>query len=178
MVNPDPSLDTNELRREIHGEHVASELRCDYCGAAIDSDGTVQYDILRLTDMQVVEQLPGVPSGWVPDALRCGVCERDSLDPTTDGVDEALVEVRLANSSDVFSIDATSITVVDYSPGDDGYYPPVVNLSLLLSERDLGLVRWMRVQHLLESTNDQRIVQDTIRNWIERSPDVPPSLSQ
>lgn len=178
MAATDTTPDIDELKHDIHGERVADEHQCDYCGAVVEIDGPVQYEVLRLTDMQSIEQLPDVPSGWVPDALRCAACERAELEPTTDGVDEVLIEVRLANSADVLSIDASSITVVDFSPGEEGYYPPLVDMQLLMRFRDLGLTRWMRIQHLLELDDGTGDVGEALRTCVKHSLEVPPSLSE
>ncbi|GCF14471.1 hypothetical protein Harman_24060 [Haloarcula mannanilytica] len=89
-----------------------------------------------------------------------------------------LIEVRLANSADVLSIDASSIAVVDFSPGDEGYYPPLVNLQLLKEFGDLGLTRWMRIQQLLELDDGTGDVGEALRTCVKHSLEVPPSLSE
>jgi len=132
MTESSTDLDVSQLRSDIHGERVAAEAACNYCGASLDSGQPVMYDIIRVADLPNLEQLFDLPAGWFPDAVRCQTYERDTLAPATDGFDEALVMIHLAESNNLLSIDASSTTVVDFSPDSEGYHRiPVSSCSKL-----------------------------------------------
>lgn len=176
MAEPSADLDVAELRSDIHGERVAEARACDYCGATLDVEQPVMYDVIRVADLPNLEQLFDVPTGWIPDASRCQQCERDTLAPATDGFDEALVMVDLVESNDILSIDATSLTPVDVSLDGEGYYPPHVDPRLVAGYSDLGLARWIRVQWLLEHDDGSSSAVAVVRQAVEQSQDVPPEV--
>jgi len=170
------SLDLATLRSDIHGEPVVPERICDYCGASLPDDGPVQYDIIRITDMPNVEEFFPIPDGWFPDAARCRDCERDAVTPATDGMDEALVTVHLAEGSDIVSVDASSLTIADYAPADVGYYPPKMFPDLIARYQDAGLVRWIRIERLFEMDDGSSDVIAKLRTAVTLSKEVPPGI--
>jgi hypothetical protein len=106
MTDSSPDLDVSQLRSDIHGEAVATDAACDYCGAPLDTGQSVMYDVIRVADLPNLEQLFDLPTGWFPDAARCQACKRETLAPATDGFDEALIMIQLAESNNLLSIDA------------------------------------------------------------------------
>lgn len=176
MTESSTDLDVSQLRSDIHGERVAAEAACDYCGAPLDSGQPVMYDIIRVADLPNLEQLFDLPAGWFPDAVRCQACERDTLAPATDGFDEALVMVHLAESNDLLSIDASSTTVVDFSPDGEGYFPPKVDPRMVSEYADVGLARWIRVQWLLDHDDGSSSTVAVVREAVNQSPEVPPEI--
>ncbi|MFC6965143.1 hypothetical protein ACFQL7_27745 [Halocatena marina] len=169
------TIDRSELKSDLHGEQVGEEPICDFCDTPIEIEGPVMYDTLRVMDMPNLQRLFNPPSGWVPDTLRCQECEIDTLEPATKGLDEACVIVHLNESNGIFSIDASSITIADGSPHDEGYYPPVVNPMLMSDTGDLGLARWIRVQWFVNHSHHP--LTDSIwKEMVEQSKDVPPDL--
>lgn len=134
------------------------------------------YDVIRLADMPSLEEMFGHQSGWFADASRCRQCERETVAPATEGVDEAIVMVELVERNGVLSIDASSLTAVDYSADDDGYQPPKIDLGLMMTYRDIGLGRWMRVQWVLKHGDPSSNTVPVIRTLVKVSPDVPPDL--
>lgn len=165
--------DVAELRQDIHGDIVVNPPQCDYCGRAVAIDQPVLYEVVRIADMPNLEQLFAPPTDWFADALRCHRCDIDAVSPATEGFDEALVCVNLAESNEVVSIDASSLTVVDCSPVDAGFYPPMVSLAVLEQTGDLGLGRWARVQGLFEYGDQRSPLVAAVREAVEFSREIP-----
>ena len=114
MTETRPELDVTELKRDIPGERVADAHTCDYCGAEVEVGEPVLYEVIRIADMPNPEQLFNPPPGWFADAIRCRNCDIDELTPASDGFDEALVMVHLAESNDVLSIDASRLSSMSH----------------------------------------------------------------
>ncbi|KTG16553.1 hypothetical protein [Haloferax profundi] len=176
MADTPSELDIIQLRSNIHGEHVAEAHVCDYCGTEVKIGQPVQYDVIRVADLPNIERIFSPPSEWHPDAVRCQNCNIDKIDPATDGFDEALVMVHLNESNGILSIDASSMTVVDFSPNGDGYQPPMFSPVLMSQFEDLGLARWIRVKHLLEFDDGSGDVMPIIRKGVRKSKDIPPNV--
>ncbi|WP_148414164.1 hypothetical protein [Haloferax sp. KTX1] len=126
--------------------------------------------------MPNIERIFTPPTEWLPDAVRCQNCNIEKIDPSTEGFDEALVMVHLNESNGILSIDASSMTVVDFSPNGDGHYPPMFSPVLMSRFCDLGLARWIRVKHLLEMDNWSGDVMPIIRKAVRQSRDIPPGV--
>ena len=168
----------DELKSDIHGERVADAHICDYCDSEVEVGEPVLYEVIRIADLPNLERLFNPPSGWFADAIRCRNCDIDEISPATDGFDEALVMVHLAESNGVLSIDASSTTVVDVSLSSDGYYPPTVPMQSFSELEDFGFARWIRVKYLLDQDDTPGVVMAILREGIERSKEVPPSVEQ
>ncbi|WP_136601194.1 hypothetical protein [Salinigranum halophilum] len=149
------------IQREIHGELVGSgpktvqcDLRSDHgLNRLIDPAAPVQYEVIRVVDIPIIERTVLPSKTWVPDLLRCPDCERSSLAEPTKGYDEALVELRLSDSGDGYTIDATDLRVLEYSPATDGVHQPHVPewiLRLAQQQVDPGLYRVSRLQTATE----------------------------
>jgi hypothetical protein len=170
----DPT-DVEAMKRDLHGEQVGTDPICDFCDGEVDIDEPVMYDALHVVDLPNIEQLFDPPSEWLPDALRCHACEIEALDPATKGLDEACLIVHLNESNGVFSIDASSVTVVAVSAHTDGYHAPMVNPMLMSQTGDLGLARWIRVQWFVNNSVHP-LTDDIWKEMVERSKEVPPDL--
>ncbi len=168
--------DVGELRQDIHGDIVVNPPQCDYCGRAVAIDQPVLCEVVRIADMPNLEQLFAPPVDWFADALRCHRCAVDAVSPATEGFDEALVRVTLAESNEVVSIDASSLTVVGCSPVDEGYYPPMVSLNVLAQSGDIGVARWVRVQGLFEYGDQTSPLVAAVREAVEFSRESPIEL--
>lgn len=171
-----PAATKETLKREVHGEGVVTSRLCDYCGAHFEIDDPVQYDVLRVGDMANLKAMIPAPVTWLPDAARCHDCEVDTIEPATDGFDEALVSLTINDSNGVLSVDTTTLTVVDFSPDGDGYQPPLFSPTLVTQRQDLGLVRWIRIEQLLALDTGESDIVEIIRSAAEQSPEIPPGL--
>jgi len=170
------NVDVAELRGDLHEVRVADERRCDYCGEPVALDQPVLYEAIRVGSLPRLEQVFDLPAEWIADALRCPDCDRDSIAPATDGFDEALVTVRLTQSDDGVSIDASSISVSAVAPATEGYRPPAINPTAIAEQGDLGLARWLRLEHILAADDVPRPFVAFVRTAVERSTDVPPAV--
>lgn len=172
----------DELRRKLHGEQVGTpySLVCDFCSTEIDIAEPVMYDALRVVDMPNLETLINPPKEWILDAARCRACESESVDPATDGYDEALILLSINESNDILSADTSNMTVVDVSPHEEGYYPPVIDPNLLIKSDDAGFARWIRMIGILDdsrSNNYPQLVEESIETMIRHSREVPPDVN-
>ncbi len=174
MTHPD--LDVAALRAGIHGTPVGDAARCDYCGGDLDLRSSVQYDVLRVVDVPALDQLVDVPDQWTPDAARCPSCARATVAPATAGFGEALVTLSVVESTGGLRIDASSLTVDDASPADDGYAPPAVPPQLVADNADLGIARWLRLAWLFEADTVPEAAVSQLRPLVEASEEVPPGL--
>jgi len=168
-------IDISTIKNDIHGERVANTPACDYCGAELNTEEPVMYDVIRVADMPNLERVFDLPSGWFPDAIRCQQCERDTLSPGTDGFDEGLLIIHLSESNGILSIDSSSIAPVDFSLVGQGYYPPHVSPQMVSQFSDLGLARWIRVKWLLEHDESSQLVS-IVRKGVEESKEIPPEV--
>ncbi|AUV82517.1 hypothetical protein C2R22_13430 [Salinigranum rubrum] len=83
----------------------------------------------------------------------CSDCERTELDETTEGYEEALVEIALHDSVYGFTIDATDLRLLDYSPATEGLPQPVRPVEAAanaLQQDDRGLFRVSRLQLVVD----------------------------
>lgn len=173
---------TDELKRDLHGERAGSRrtLVCDYCDAEIDTAEPVMYEALRVVDMPNLQKLIDPPEGWTLDAARCRDCEIESLEPATDGYDEALILLSINESSGILSADSAEMTIVDTSPDGDGYYPPKVPGNVLAEANDPGFARWTRMKGILDSLkSDDHPPEfvELLRKGVKQSKEVPPSVN-
>lgn len=173
---------TDELKHDLHGEQVgkAHQFICDYCDGKISITEPVMYEALRVVDMPNLEKLIGPPDEWMLDAARCRNCEIERLDPATDGYDEALILLSINESNSILSADTTNMTVVDVSPDGEGYYPPLVGLTLLVKRRDPGYPRWMRMKGVLDNLESGDYPADfvkSMRETVRQSKETPPDVS-
>lgn len=173
---------TNELKRDLYGERVdrPNPFVCDYCDAEISTKEPVMYEALRIVDMPNLEKLVESPEEWMLDAARCRNCEIESLEPATDGFDEALILLSINESNGVLSADTSEMTVVDISPDGEGYYPPQVDIAMLFETNDPGYARWTRTIGLLDNIESDAHPEDIfepMREAIRQSKEVPPSVN-
>ncbi|WP_254547323.1 hypothetical protein [Halomarina pelagica] len=147
-------MEIQQIKRDLHGEPVgrAGSFCCDFCDAAIAIGEPVMYDIASVDEMPNLEALVDLPDGWALDAARCRECEVDSISPETDGWEEAVVMLSINESNGVLSADTTEITVVDYSPGNEGTYPPPVPLAFF-TQHGYSMSRWGFLRNFVENTD-------------------------
>lgn len=117
---------------------------------AVDTDERVQYEVIRIDDAVTIYDRVGLPcyDRWIADLLRCGDCEIESLSEPTKDFDEALIELDIRWDGDGYVLDGSDVTVLDYSPVDDGGEPPVVPasaLKTLVDTADAGMLRRSRM---------------------------------
>lgn len=163
------------MKRDLHGEQVGTDPICDCCDGRVDIDEPVMYDLIRIQNLSNIEQLFDPPNSWLPDALRCPECAIETLDPATEGIDEAYVTTHLNKSQEICSIDASSLTLVDTSPQTEGYHAPMVNPMVMADTGDLGLVRWIRVQWFVNNSHHP-LLDPIWETMVEQSHEVPPDL--
>ena len=155
-----------ELSAAIHGSPVGQNIGDVVCDLPhepprpVDPTRRVQYECIRLDDS--VTAYEGVRDAWygewAPDLLRCPDCEIAALEAPTDGFDEALVEVAIAQADGVYTIDAQDLRVLDYSPADAGQDPPPVPGSIFrasLQQQDAGALRRSRLSRQVEWLRQQ-----------------------
>jgi len=177
MSHDPPDIALSKIQRAIHRNPIAPQCRCDYCAQPVDSNGPVLYEVIRVVDLPYLQQILRLPDVWFPDALRCDDCAIETIDPATDGYDEALVRVDLMTANETVRIDTGSIELVDYSPTSDGYQPPVVAPSQIVQDSDVGVGRWIRVAAYLDT--ELRTPPDLVAHFTaicDHSSDVPPGL--
>lgn len=146
-------VSTAELQHDLHGEDVAvgrDTIICDYCCGneiEIDPDAPICYEAIAVPD--------GLPSsslspGWILDAARCHKHVITSLTYPTDGYAEALIELRVVPFDEgSYTVDGTSIQLLDYSPSDEGLKP----MPLLLPAARSAILRrdggaWRVARHV------------------------------
>lgn len=135
------------------------------------------YGVVRVVDLPLLQKVIRLPDVWLPDALRCDDCAIETIDPATDGYDEALVRVDIVTANETVRIDTGSIELVDYSPTSDGYQPPVVARSQITQNYDVGVGRWIRIAAYLDP--ELHVPPGIIEHFTElceHSSDVPPGL--
>jgi len=178
MTDSVPEDVRDALVSDLHGESLGADagVKCDFCGALVDIASPVQYEALHLTDLDGVKNALGVPDMWLLDGVRCGDCEIDAIEPETDGIEEALLVISVTETNGVYGVDTTDLEIVSFSPGEDGYYPPVVPLQTLLEQVDVGMVRWHRIRELLEF-GDEIATRNPIKQILSNSLEIPPSIA-
>jgi len=178
MTNTVPESVRDALVSDLHGESLGTDtgVKCDFCGSLVDITSSVQYEALHLTDLDGVKNALGVPDMWLLDGVRCGDCEIEAIEPETDGIEEALLVVSVAEANGVYSVDTTDLEIVSFSPGDEGYYPPVVPLQAFLEQVDVGMARWHRIRELLEF-GDEIVTTNPIKQILSNSLEIPPSIA-
>lgn len=143
-----------ELATHIHGVPIGRssfEVYCDWFHETpqpVDFAAPVQYECFRVGES--IELFDGLPivGIWAPDLLRCDDCTIEALQDPTAGYGEALVEVDITWRNDQRVIDAGDISVLDYSPLEEGADPPAVPKSLIdtvFQRRDWGMLRRSRI---------------------------------
>lgn len=144
----------DEIASQIHGTPLgaaSSQIHCDGFHErprTVDPEGRVQYECIRVGESMTNLRAFGVPEGWGPDLLRCPDCEIEALELPTDGYAEALVEVDIDHSGASYVIDATDLTLLDYSPVDEGEDPPKMPVSFfqtMIAQQDFGGLRRSRL---------------------------------
>jgi hypothetical protein len=170
---PQPPID--ELQSAFHGARVGQDIQvyCDYHDSPtpIPTDEPIMYDCIRVVDLPDWEPLLDPPATWLLDAARCRDCETDALEYPTHGYAEALVMLTLTEANDILSIDAATLTVLDYSPADEGNSPPIPD-AMLAVEDDVGIARWTRLLKWLE-TDPPQPIREHLEHLITESPDAP-----
>ena len=146
----------DELREALDGVPIGRgslQVVCDLPHSvpkAVDVDDRVQYECIRIDEAQTIYARVGYPcyDVWIADLLRCADCEIESLSAPTKDYDEALVELDIGWDGEQHVLDASDMTVLDYSPADDGVDPEGVPTSLvqtMLDRRDPGMLRRSRM---------------------------------
>jgi hypothetical protein len=178
MTDSVPEHVSEALRNDLHGESLGTEdgVYCDFCDGMVDIDTPVLYEALHFKDMAGVENLLAVPDMWILDGIRCAECAIETIDPETNGVEEALFRLRVTEANGVYSVDSTTLSVLSYSPGESGYYPPVLSPQTIVEHMDLGLTRWHRIRELLEG-NDAIVTRSPITEILTYSREVPPAIA-
>ncbi|RLM94383.1 hypothetical protein [Haloarcula sp. Atlit-7R] len=174
------------ISSDIHGLEIDAARKCDYCGEDIETRSPVQCEVAKLGTMPNLRTilasspLPN-PDGWELDALRCRDCELDTLSLETDGFDEALVMLNIADTAGQVTADASELRLVDVSKDGSGYHPPKINLQVLIQYQDVGLVRWSRIEGLLglqdNSNGDVSEVVEKIKEGAVKGKEVPPEVA-
>jgi len=173
-----PSEERKRLSQELHGEEIAvsGPFRCDFCSHEITASDHVMYDALRLSNLPNLQATLDIPECWVLDAARCQHCETDTLDPTTNGIDEVLISLPIHESNGVLSADTSEVTILEYSPSTDGYHPPAVDIGLVLHYEDLGLIRWSRIEWILNNLPHSSPQVAHIQALADQSIEKPPKV--
>lgn len=177
MTGHPPEFDATGIQADIHGEYVQPECLCDYCGDPVDTDRPVQYDVVRVAALPALRQVADLPPDWLPDAVRCRACHRETVSPATDGFEEALVTVSLAASNGHLRIDASSLDLVDYSPTIEGYSPPAVSPPMVQQGEGVSIGRWLRVAGFLNADSQDPEVREYFTQICANASDVPPELA-
>ena len=175
------------IKTDIDGIEIDVARKCDYCGDDIDTRSPVQCEVIRLGDMPnlravlLASPLPN-PNGWETDSLRCRNCEIDTLPLETDGFDEALVTLNIADTAGRVTVETSELELIDVSKDGTGHHPPKFNLQVLIQSRDVGLVRWTRIKGLLDAQGDSdddvpKIVKK-IKDAVSKTKEVPPAVDQ
>jgi hypothetical protein len=172
---------TDELKHDLYGERVGRPhaFVCDYCDAEISIAEPVMYEALRVVDMPNLEFLLDSPEEWILNAARCRNCEIESLEPATDGFDEALILLSINESNGILSADTSKMTVVDISPDGEGYYPPLVPINIITEIDDPGYARWTRTKGVLNGPKSDYHFSnfaELMRKAVKQSKEVPPSI--
>jgi hypothetical protein len=166
---------TDEIRAALHGARVGhvGEVYCDYHNhpTRIPTEEPIMYDCIKVVELPDWEPLLDPPETWLLDAARCRECETDALEYPTHGYAEALVMLTLTEANDILSIDAATLTVLDYSPAHEGSLPPTTDAMLAL-EDDVGIARWTRLLKWLE-TDPPQPIREHLEHLIAESPDAP-----
>lgn len=142
------------IAEQIHGIPINTggiDPVCD-CEAesptAVNYDDEVQYECLRIGDsLRLFEPLPH-GGRWVADLLRCEGCEIESLGEPTEGFGEALVELDLTWHNDQLVLDTRELTLLDYSPVDEGRELPELPqpvVDSIFQNDDPGVIRRSRL---------------------------------
>ncbi|KTG11322.1 hypothetical protein AUR64_04370 [Haloprofundus marisrubri] len=168
MSSSNPDWDLEQLKRDIHGERVGrnNTFCCDFCEVQISLEEPVMYDIVSVYDLANIEALSNPPKGWILDAARCENCEVDAVEPKTDGWKEAVVLFSIAESNGILSADASELTLIDYSPGDEGHHPPSIPLSALTTPGGVSMARWGYLKTLLATTAVEHEQFDVYRDML------------
>jgi len=175
------------IKSDIEGIEIDVSRKCDYCGEDLETRSPVQCEVAKLGTMPNLRTilasspLPD-PDGWELDALRCKDCELDTLSLGTNGFDEALVMLNIADTAGQVTADASELRLVDVSKDGSGYHPPKVNLQVLIQYQDVGVVRWSRIEGLLgiqaNSNGDVSEVVEKIKEGAANGKEVPPEIEK
>jgi hypothetical protein len=136
---------------------------------AIDTDQRVQYECCRVGDSMTVFQEFPIVGMWQPDLLRCPDCEIEALEDPTDGYGEALVELDISWQNQQRVLDASDLTLLDYSPVEEGTDPPKIPGSVLqtaIEKRDWGALRRSRLRTQIDELRKRGA--DDMADTIER----------
>lgn len=179
MASNHAELDTETLTHDLHGTDVnqSDPFICDYCNANIPINEPVLYEAIRIGEMPNLKAILNTPPGWGLDAARCQACDIDTIEPATDGFDEALVMLTIKESNGIRSADSSQLTVVDYSPNGDGYYPPPVDPQLIAKMNDFGPARWIRLRYVLEQPGFTEKVSQEYLEALKQSREIPPDVN-
>ncbi|WP_224337876.1 hypothetical protein [Haloprofundus halobius] len=168
MSSANPDWDVEQMKRGIHGERVGcnNSFLCGFCEVHIPIGKPVMYDIVRVYDLPFFERYTNPPEGWILDAARCESCEVKAVDPKTDGWEEAVVLLSIVESNGVLSADASKLTLVDYSPGNEGHHPPPIPLSTLMGASSVSITRWGYLKTVLATTEVEHKQFDVYRHML------------
>lgn len=154
----------DELREALDGIPIGRgslQVVCDLpheIPKAVDLDERVQYECIRIDEAVTIYDRVGLPCYdiWIPDLLRCADCEIESLSAPTQDYDEALVELDIRWDGEQHVLDASDVTVLDYSSADDGIEPPGVHVAALQTMIDAGDPGMLRRSRMARSVKDLR----------------------
>jgi hypothetical protein len=179
MTTRVPAKTTAALKTDLHGEALGTDegVHCDICSEAIDCDAPLVYEAIHLVDLEALQNTLALPDMWRLDAARCRACADLPIEPATYRIEEALIELSIAEANGTYSADTSALKVHSFIPTDAGYHPPVVTLETIHELKDLGVSRWHRLRPFVECANNESAeVLTPIRKCIEHSLDVPPSV--
>lgn len=121
---------SDNISMELDGELVDADpigITCDFCPGTtvIDPAEPVQFEVIRFDDPAASRGVFALPQTWTLDAVRCSWHADAHLPHATRGVDEALATV-VVDAVDEFDyrVRGESLTLVDYSPTDQGRDAP------------------------------------------------------
>ncbi|QLD87056.1 hypothetical protein HWV23_15435 [Natronomonas halophila] len=148
------------LTDQLHGWPIGRgsvDVVCDIpheAPRAIDCDRRVQYECCVVGDSMTVFEGYSIIGVWHPDLLRCPDCEIESLPDPTNGFGEALVELDITWQNQQRVLDTHDLTVLDYSPVDEGTEPPRgipwTVLQTAIKRGDWGTLRRSRLRRQMK----------------------------
>lgn len=171
-----PIVPTADIRSDIHGAALDTD-QCDYCKAPLSAASAPQYDAIRVDGLESLARAVDVPDGWFLDAARCDECRRTSLSLPSKQFGEALIGLETASRGDSLVANAGQLTVSSYSGPTDGWRPPQVSTRDVSVAEDIGIARWERAVHLLQSSTHTTGLESFESN-IRQSPEIPPEVAQ
>ncbi|WP_336135351.1 hypothetical protein [Natronomonas amylolytica] len=145
----------------------SGEVICDHPHEgpqSVDVERRVQYECIRIDESISVFETFGVDcyDVWLPDLLRCSDCEIETLSTPTAGFDEALVDLDVTWNGTEYVLDTKELTVIAYSPRDEGEAPPSVPAPLvtpMIERGDPGGIRRSRIERMVPELRAEGAVE-------------------